>query len=214
MGDVLKKVLGNDLMVFFGFGTCGNVNHINVKESETTKDYERSQRIGFALAAAIIREIPVLEIQNISKLNSESETVYLKIPEYTEKEIEQAKINAQKESDEIASTPEIREAMKILRIHNLNNQPIEAEILTFGLGDASIVGLPGEIFVELGLAIKEASPYKNTLVLTLANNSIGYIPNKDAFQYGAYEVEVSMIAEGEGEKLVKSSLNQLQKMTE
>jgi len=214
MGDVLKKVLGNDLMVFFGFGTCGNVNHINVKESETTKDYERSQRIGFALAAAIIREIPVLEIQNISKLNSESETVYLKIPEYTEKEIEQAKINAQKESDEIASTPEIREAMKILRIHNLNNQPIEAEILTFGLGDASIVGLPGEIFVELGLAIKEASPFKNTLVLTLANNSIGYIPNKDAFQYGAYEVEVSMIAEGEGEKLVKSSLNQLQKMTE
>ena len=152
--------------------------------------------------------------QNINKLNSESETVYLKIPEYTEGEIEQAKINAQKESDEIASTPEIREAMKILRIHNLNNQPIEAEVLTFGLGDASIVALPGEIFVELGLAIKEGSPYKNTLVLTLANNSIGYIPNKDAFQYGAYEVEVSMIAEGEGEKLVESSLGQLQDMKE
>ncbi len=214
MGEILKKVLGDDIMVFFGFGTCGNVNHINVKEPDTTEGYERAQRIGYALAAAIIREIPVLETQNINKLNSESETVYLKIPEYTEEEIEQAKINAQKESDEIASTPEIREAMKILRIHNLNNQPIEAEVLTFGLGDASIVALPGEIFVELGLAIKESSPYKNTLVLTLANNSIGYIPNKDAFQYGAYEVEVSMIAEGEGEKLVESSLGQLQDMKE
>ena len=96
----------------------------------------------------------------------------------------------------------------------MNNQHIEAEVLTFGLGDASIVALPGEIFVELGLAIKESSPYKNTLVLTLANNSIGYIPNKDAFQYGAYEVEVSMIAEGEGEKLVESSLGQLQDMKE
>jgi hypothetical protein len=212
MGEILKKVLGDDLMVFFGFGTCGNVNHINVKESETTKGYERAQRIGYALAAAIIREIPVLEEQKINKLASESETVYLKIPEYSKKEIEEAKINAKKESDEIASTPEIREAMKILRIHNMNNRPIEAEILTFGIGNASIVALPGEIFVELGLAIKEKSPYKHTLVLTLANNSIGYIPNKEAFKYGAYEVEVSMIAEGEGEKVVESSVSQLEKM--
>jgi hypothetical protein len=209
MGEVLKKVLGDDIMVFFGFGTCGNVNHINVQEPETTEGYERAERIGYALAAAVIREIPLLEIQNIDKFTSESETVYLKIPEYTEEEIEAAKINAKKKSDEIASTPEIREAMKILRIHNLNNEPIEAEILTFGFGDASIVALPGEIFVELGLAIKEKSPFKHTLVMTLSNNSIGYIPNKEAFKYGAYEVEVSMIAEGEGEKLVESSLNQL-----
>ena len=212
MGEILKKVLGDDLMVFFGFGTCGNVNHINVKEPENTKGYERAQRIGHALAAAVIREIPVLEIQNIDKLASESETVYLKIPEYTKKQIKEAEINAKKESDEIASTPEIREAMKVLRIHNLNNKPIEAEILTFGIGDASIVALPGEIFVELGLAIKARSPFKNTLVMTLSNNSIGYIPNKEAFKYGAYEVEVSMIAEGEGEKLVESSANQLEKM--
>ena len=212
MGKILKNVLDDDLMVFFGFGTCGNVNHINVNEPETTQGYERAQRIGYALAAAVIREIPVLEIQNIDKLRSESETVYLKIPEYSKKEIEEAKINANKKSDEIASTPEIREAMKILRIHDMNNNPIEAEILTFGLGDASIVALPGEIFVELGLEIKEKSPFKHTLVLALANNSIGYIPNKEAFKYGAYEVEVSMIAEGEGEKLVESSLHQLGKM--
>jgi hypothetical protein len=212
MGEVLKKVLGDDLMVFFGFGTCGNVNHINVQEPETTEGYERAERIGYALAAAVIRELPVLEVQFVGKLTSESETVYLKIPEYTEEEIEAARINAKKESDEIASTPEIREAMKILRIYNLNNEPIEAEIITFGFGDASIVALPGEIFVELGLAIKEKSPFKHTLVMTLSNNSIGYIPNEEAFKYGAYEVEVSMIAEGEGEKLVDSSINQLEKI--
>jgi hypothetical protein len=212
MGEVLKKVLGDDLMVFFGFGTCGNVNHINVKEPETTTGYERAERIGYALAAAVIRELPVLDTQDIQMLSSESETVYLKIPEYSKKEIEEAKINAKKESDEIASTPEIREAMKILRIDALNSKPIEAEIITFGIGNTSIVALPGEIFVELGLAIKERSPFKNNLVLTLSNNSIGYVPNKEAFKYGAYEVEVSMIAEGEGEKLVDSSVIQLKKM--
>jgi len=214
MGEVLKKVLGEDLMIFFGFGTCGNVNHINVKEEDTLEGFTRAERIGYALAASIIREIPVLEIQNMDHLTSESEIVYLTMPEYTEEQIEAAEVNAKKESDQIASTPEIREAMKILRIHELNNEPIEAEVLTFGIGDVGIVALPGEIFVELGLEIKEQSPFKHTLVLTLANNSIGYIPNKEAFQYGAYEVEVSMIAEGEGEKLVDSSLNQLENMKE
>ena len=212
MEKVLKKVLGEDMMVFFGFGTCGNVNHINVKESENTKGYERAERIGYTLAAAVIRELPVLKVQEISTLSSGSETVHLDIPKYSKQEIEAAKINAKKESNEIASTPEIREAMKILRIHALNNKPIEAEVLTFGIGDAAIVALPGEIFVELGLSIKEDSPFKNNLVLTLSNNSIGYIPNEEAFRYGAYEVEVSMIAEGEGEKLVKSSIKQLKDM--
>ena len=214
MGQVLKKVIGEDLMVFFGFGTCGNVNHINVKEEDTLEGYERAERIGYALAASIIREIPALEIQNIHQLSSESEVVYLTMPQYTEEQIQAAKVNSKKKSDQIASTPEIREAMKIMRIYELNNEPIEAEVLTFGIGDVGIVALPGEIFVELGLEIKELSPFKNTLVLTLANNSIGYIPNKEAFQYGAYEVEVSMIAEGEGEKLVESSLGQLHDMKE
>ena len=55
MGEVLKNVLGDDLMVFFGFGTCGNVNHINVKEPETTEGYERAQRIGSTALFVITR---------------------------------------------------------------------------------------------------------------------------------------------------------------
>jgi len=212
MGEVLKKVLGNDLMVFYGFGTCGNVNHINVKKSDSLEKFERAKRIGYALAAGVIRELPKLEISDADKISVESEILKLKMPVYTKEQIEAAEINAKKESDEIASTPEIREAMKILRIHELNNEPIEAEVITFGLDNVGIVALPGEIFVELGLDIKKRSPFKHTLVLTLANNSIGYIPNKEAFEYSAYEVEVSMIAEGEGEKLVESSVRQMERM--
>ena len=212
MGKVLKKVLGDDTMVFFGFGTCGNINHFNVKSPETLKGFDRTERIGYALAASVIRELPALERDDVSNLKSESEVLYLKIPEYTEKQVETAKINAKKESDHESSTPEIREAMKVLRIQDRKGELIEAEVQTFGLGDVGIVALPGEIFVELGLEIKKKSPFKHTFILTLSNNSIGYIPNADAFDYGAYEVEVSEIAKGQGERLVESSLGLLKKM--
>ena len=176
------------------------------------KGFDRTERIGYALAASVIRELPALERDDVSNLKSESEVLYLKIPEYTKKQVETAKINAKKESDHESSTPEIREAMKVLRIQDRKGELIEAEVQTFGLGDVGIVALPGEIFVELGLEIKKKSPFKHTFILTLSNNSIGYIPNADAFDYGAYEVEVSEIAKGQGERLVESSLGLLKKM--
>jgi len=212
ISKVLKKVLGEETMVFFGFGTCGNVNHFNVNSPETLKGFGRAERIGYALAASVIREYPALEKQKIGSLQSENEILHLKIPEYTQEQLETAKINSKKESDHESSTPEIREAMKILRIQERKGKPIEAEVQTFGLGDVAIVALPGEIFVELGLEIKKRSPYKHTIILTLSNNSIGYVPNAAAFDHGAYEVEVSEIAKGEGERLVESSIRLLEKM--
>lgn len=212
MERVLKKVLGDDAMVLFGFGTCGNLNHFNVKSPETLKGFGRTERIGYALAASVIRELPALATIGSTELKSQSEVLHLKIPEYTKKQVAEAKINAKKESDHESSTPEIREAMKILRIQERKGKPIEAEVQVFGIGDIGIVALPGEIFVELGLDIKERSPFKHTFILTLSNNSIGYIPNEPAFKYGAYEVEVSEIAPGQGERLSETSVKLLNKI--
>ncbi len=212
IGKVLKKILGGQTMVFFGLGTCGNINHINVKSPETLKGFGRSERIGYALAASVIKQLPALEQDSITSLKSGSETLYLKIPEYTKKQIEEARINSKKKTDHESSTPEIREAMKILKIEKRKGKPIEAEVQVFGMGDIGIVALPGEIFVELGLEIKRRSPFRHTFILTLSNNSIGYIPNADAFQYGAYEVEVSRIIPGEGERLVESAVRLLEEL--
>jgi hypothetical protein len=69
--------------------------------------------------------------------------------------------------------------------------------------DNVIVTLPGELFVELGIAIKEKSPYKNTMILTLANTSLTYIPTSKAFSEGGYEIANSRLAKGSGEEIVK-----------
>ena len=52
--------------------------------------------------------------------------------------------------------------------------PLEVEVQAIAFSDdLAIVALPGEIFVELGLAIKAASPFKHTFIAELANGSIG-----------------------------------------
>ena len=73
----------------------------------------------------------------------------------------------------------------------------------------AIVLLPGEIFVELGLAIKQVSPFKHTVVIELSNDNPAYIPTEKAFTEGGYETVNSRIEPGGGERLVAEALRLL-----
>ena len=78
------------------------------------------------------------------------------------------------------------------------------------LGDQiAFVSFPGEMFTELGLALKEDSPYPITIAAELANGWLGYIPNSAAYPQGQYEVVSSPVGAGAGEELVASALAQL-----
>ena len=81
------------------------------------------------------------------------------------------------------------------------------EIQVFWLGDIPVVGLPGEAFVELGLRIKKALDASPVLVVSLSNDSAGYIPVRRAYREGGYESRVSPYAPGCGEMLVKEALD-------
>ena len=56
----------------------------------------------------------------------------------------------------------------------------EVQALAVG-DDLAIVGLPGEVFAELGLDLRARSPFRHTLVLGLANEAIGYVPTRRAY---------------------------------
>ena len=76
-------------------------------------------------------------------------------------------------------------------------------MIVIALGDElAWVGFPGEMFVEHGLALKRASPFRYTMIHTLANGSIGYVPTRKAYSQGAYEDTATRCAPGSGEKLV------------
>ncbi len=84
-----------------------------------------------------------------------------------------------------------------------------APVQVLTIGDLCLVALPGEIFVELGLAIREGSRYPMTAMIGLANDHIGYVPTAKAWTEGGYETwrtGVSWTAPGAGERLVDAAL--------
>ncbi len=55
------------------------------------------------------------------------------------------------------------------------------------IGELAIVSLPFEVFVEIGLEIKEKSPFPDTFTISLANGSLGYLPTPRQLELGGYE---------------------------
>lgn len=81
------------------------------------------------------------------------------------------------------------------------------------LGDVAIVGVPGEMFGALGLEIRRRSPFGHTMVVGVANDEIGYIPNRQGYADGGYQTWVGrhcVVAPGTGEEMVEAALGMLQ----
>ncbi len=87
--------------------------------------------------------------------------------------------------------------------------PAEVQVIALGQ-DVAIVCLPGEVFVDLGLAIKRASPFRTTLVIELCNcvETI-YIPTRVAYAGGSYEVTNAATQPGTGELLAETAVRLL-----
>jgi hypothetical protein len=77
------------------------------------------------------------------------------------------------------------------------------QVLT--VGDVALVGVPAEFFTGLGLEIKRRSPYQKTFVAELANDWIGYLPDREAHRLGGYQTWTglhSYAEPGTGERIV------------
>ncbi len=83
------------------------------------------------------------------------------------------------------------------------------------LGDVAIVGVPAEFFTVLGQEIKRQSPYRYTYVFELANDYIGYTPDKRGFEQGGYQAWMGLhdyTEKGTGELLAEEAVGLLKKL--
>jgi hypothetical protein len=211
----LHKSFGNDFVSLFGAGTCGDINHVDVSHDRPQKGNEEAERIGVALAETVKAALPMLEPLRSPALAVRSKTIKVPLQKYSDEQIEQARENIQKiGSRELPFLKQV-EAYKIMALQLLEGTELPMEVQVFRLSDdVAIVGLPGEIFVELGLAIKKASPFKTTLVVELCNDAPGYVPTRKAFDEGSYETINSRVQPGGGEMLVEAATKLLKELKE
>jgi hypothetical protein len=55
------------------------------------------------------------------------------------------------------------------------------------IGDLAVCAIPFETFVEIGLELKQRSPFPRTMVMGIANGYNGYLPTPAQHQLGGYE---------------------------
>lgn len=127
-------------------------------------------------------EFPLLPLPTIEELTA--------LIKKTEDEIKAATDNGATEGE-----------LRVLRYHGLNwARRIEKElrggsprtsargsINAVRIGEGAIVTGPGEVFAEIGLAVKERSPAEVTLYAGFTNGAVSYLPTAAEFPLGGYE---------------------------
>jgi hypothetical protein len=199
------------MLTAFTIGTAGQVNHIDVKSATRQKWHGEAARIGSILAGEALRTMRHLHSLEPGDVQASREIVPLPLAPIRPEDPDWARgVVAKYGTAEAAPFLDQVYAFKAIEIEQRQGRPIDAEVQVISLGDQiAWVGLPGEIFVELGKTIKTASPFPYTIVVELANGSIGYVPNRRAYPEGAYEVISSRVAAGSGEKMVDAAVRML-----
>jgi hypothetical protein len=210
---VLTKLLRERhgaMIAVFANGCCGNLNHTDYLSGNPQRT---TLQLGTALADVATQSWPGLQSVKTYAPRARSTTVTLPRRQFSDADIARAKDVANRMFTESLGTVPMAEAVCILETIGKQDVPLEAEVQAIAFSDdVAIVALPGEIFVELGLALKAASPFKHTFIAELANGSIGYVPNREAYPQGNYEVVSARGAEGSGERLVDEALKLLKEL--
>jgi hypothetical protein len=83
------------------------------------------------------------------------------------------------------------------------------------IGDVALCGVPAEFFTALGLEIKRRSPFRYTYVAELANDWIGYLPDRKGHELGGYQTWTgfhSYCEPGTGEAVVDEAVRMLNEL--
>ena len=219
LSEAMKRIYGKSLTTLFFNGCCGNVNHIDYSDLLQGRGYQMTQRVGYMLGAAVREALakPV-EIRG-DAIDVSSERLVLKRTQISDKQLKWSmdvlsKAKGKKVKGQVDGLPDVHYANVYLDMHKIQHEDDPVEIMAIRIGDLGIVGLPGEIFNEFGQEIKRRSRARHTIVIELANDSIGYIPTKVSFRQGGDEPSIGSTKYqiGTGEKITAHAIRQLNKL--
>lgn len=203
-----------DVPVIMLTGACGNINHLNVYDPKGIASrsryfdkygLKRCKKFSNILASEIVKTaLKAKKLQN-QEINITNKIMKVALRKPTQEELQWSKdILGAVEREEKEETS----ANEIIRLKKLQETVgfVDMETQVINIGEVAVVTIPCEVFTEIGLKIKEISPYDNTFVSTLTNGYEGYMPTKKAFENGGYEAKSafsSKLSRDAGEIVVK-----------
>jgi hypothetical protein len=217
--DTIKQMLGNDTIVLFGNGACGDVCQFDVDNTQRAEfGHAWRKRMGMAIGCEVLKVIAGTDLMPSDSVDIEIHRDMLDIPirEIPKDRLEEARKAFAGKS--LAPAPTVYEDIVrrelLLLAEDRDRDPYaHAEMMAVRIGKSAIVCIPAEFFCELGMRIKDGSSLKPTFVIELANGCVGYIPTAEAFTGGGYETDLvrsSKLIIQAGEMVIQKVLELLQ----
>jgi len=222
----LQEKLGRDLVVLYHTAPCGNQSPRYFVNGQTFSEAERlGRKLGAAalsgltnlcagsseLASALRpvklprRALPA--VADAAKLLADYQAEFARLQACG---AERAKVRtaecAMFGAEAVVQLARVQATGAVERVL-ARLEPFEVQVLR--LGDANVVGFPGETFVEYALELKRRAPRK-TFVTAYTNGELqGYIVTPEAAATGGYEAASSMFEPEAGRVLIETALKML-----
>lgn len=97
--------------------------------------------------------------------------------------------------------------MSDMKQDNVKSMNIHLDVLRFN--DIALAGVGGEVVTNIWRHLQRETPLKNTILVSMANDRIGYIADDPAFETSKFEVKGTPVAGGCAENGIVTGLTQM-----
>ena len=205
----LEKELGGTALFFEG--ASGSTHNLELKADEMI----------VRMKAAVLAALGKAEPHAVDRVQGVRKEVTVKVRDFDDAKDDAAVVAY--EAYKLKDHPQIAQfVVDVFRDMRKQLSPRKGEerktwVQAIRIGDTAVVGVPAEFFTVLGQDIKRRSPFRYTYVFELANDYVGYLPDRKGFELGGYQTWTglhSFTAPGTGEMIVDEAVGLLKALQE
>ncbi|PHG09579.1 neutral/alkaline non-lysosomal ceramidase N-terminal domain-containing protein [Bacillus toyonensis] len=185
--EILEKIVNCPVIIVQG--AAGNVN------AKYRGSREALKQMAYTLSGHVLTMLPTVTYSPIVNVRTVSSTMQMKLKDIPE--IDEIQKMAQLAEKQWGVNADEWLAIVLEKYEQgMRRLSIDLEVQLFQVNDGIFSGIPMEPFSETALEIKEILQNELAFFDGYMNGYIGYLPTKEEFSYGGYEVELSPVVYG------------------
>ena len=218
--DLMKEKYGEDVVVLFFNGCCGDVNHWDFLHKTHLALHNAPGAIAPEVIGNGMADTVIKALDSITATESDNTVAVLETPitvkrrQITDAERAWAADVLERAKTEYPVVWEYGTAMAY--VTTCENVPETEEFVVTGyrVGPWGMIAMPGEMYTAVGRSIKNGSPFTHTIPVELANGHHGYVIPDSVRENGSYEGRFSSGTTGFGamDAIVKGAIDTLKEL--
>ncbi len=216
----IRGVMGENVIVVFLNGACGDVTQVNNLSPYNIDFGERSARfVGGRVGSEALKVLFSAEPGELTPVDYLIKSLYIPRRKPSDARLQRAIEIVQHDPSQIDPTEWTFAKETVLLDALIQKEPIvEVEVQAIQIGPAVFLANPSEFFCQYGLDLKAGIKFPFTFPVELANDCVGYVPTEEAMgeSGGGYETRLtaySNLEVGAGRRIVDALLELSNQLT-